>query len=131
MKLFFFGDSICNGQFVNINEGFVNKISNKLKKSKKKIFVTNNSVDGRTTRQALEDMPFQIQRHKPEILYIQFGLNDCNFWLTDKGLPRVSLDSFKANLSEIIDRGMKHRSKIDAPFDFNFETNFYRFLVDF
>lgn len=65
MKLFFFGYSICNGQFVNINEGFVNKISNKLKKSKKKILVTNNSVDGRTTRQALEDMPFQIQKHKP------------------------------------------------------------------
>ena len=110
-NIYFFGDSICNNQHVNIDDGFVSKISKKLKKLKKNFTVTNCSVDGRTSRQALEDMPFQIQKHNPGFLYIQLGLNDCNFWDTDKGLPRVNLHSFKYNLIEIIKRGFKHGAK--------------------
>ena len=36
---------------------------------------------------------------------IQFGLNDCNCWETDRGLPRVSEAAFVANLVEMIERG--------------------------
>jgi hypothetical protein len=39
------------------------------------------------------------------VLYIQFGLNDCNGWETDRGRPRVSRDAFAANLGEMVDRG--------------------------
>jgi lysophospholipase L1-like esterase len=35
---------------------------------------------------------------------LQFGLNDCNCWLTDGGLPRVSPEAFAANLLEMIAR---------------------------
>jgi lysophospholipase L1-like esterase len=35
---------------------------------------------------------------------LQFGLNDCNCWETDAGLPRVSEAAFRANLVEMIDR---------------------------
>ena len=31
-------------------------------------------------------------------------MNDCNYWQSDQGLARVSLDAFSANLSEIIKR---------------------------
>ena len=35
---------------------------------------------------------------------LQFGLNDCNCWETDRGLPRVSEEAFRANLIEMIER---------------------------
>ena len=75
------------------------------------MLVANSAVNGRTTRQALETMPFEIQNYKPEILIVQFGMNDCNYWLSDKGLPRVSKKSFKANLEEIITRGFNFGCK--------------------
>ena len=37
---------------------------------------------------------------------VQFGMNDCNYWDTDNGLPRVSKKAFKANLEEIVERAL-------------------------
>lgn len=74
------------------------------------ILVANSAINGRTTRIALENMPFEIQSHRPEILLVQFGLNDCNMWATDGGLPRVSPRAFAANVSEIVDRALTHGS---------------------
>lgn len=99
-KLTIFGDSIAVGQGVSLNRTWVYKIADFFED----IFVTNASQNGRTTRQALENMPYEIQNHAPDFLIVQFGLNDCNFWLTDRGLPRVSKTSFLFNLIEIFDR---------------------------
>ena len=49
-------------------------------------------------------MPYDIQSHEPDLLLVQFGMNDCNFWESDRGNPRVSLDAFRANLREIYTR---------------------------
>ena len=76
----------------------------KFTKENQEIVVTNSSVNGRTTRQALETISYEIQSHAPDIVIVQFGMNDCNYWKTDMGLPRVSYDSFNANLTEIINR---------------------------
>jgi acyl-CoA thioesterase-1 len=109
-RLVFFGDSICNGQGVSIHRGWVTQLSAAAEALSKElgheIIVVNASVNGRTTRQALEQMPYEIQSHGVDILLIQFGLNDCNFWTTDQGLPRVSPEGFEANLIEIIRRGL-------------------------
>lgn len=109
IRVTFFGDSICVGQGVSIYNGWVTRIAKDLheygKKNNIDIIVTNSSVNGRTTRQALEDMPYHIQSQGVDILVIQFGLNDCNYWDTDRGLPRVSKKAFIANIDEIIDRG--------------------------
>lgn len=106
MKIYFFGDSICAGQRYPIHLGWVHKISEKLEKQhpEKNIVVSNFSINGRTTRQALETMPYHIQSDPPEIIIIQFGMNDCNYWKTDRGHPRVSKGSFKANMLEIATR---------------------------
>ena len=69
------------------------------------ILVTNAFTNGCTTRQALERMSYEVQTHGVDILIVQFGLNDCNYWLTDHGLPRVSSAAFAANLIEIVMRG--------------------------
>jgi acyl-CoA thioesterase I len=101
-KLIFFGDSICTGQYVSIHKGWVTQLSRSL--SNEDIMVLNSSVNGRTSRQALEDMPYHVQEQNPNYLVIQFGMNDCNYWESDKGVPRVSPKSFEANIIEIINR---------------------------
>lgn len=108
IKITFFGDSTFVGQGVSIYQGWVTKLAKYLDayslKINREIIVSNSSINGRTTRQALEDMPYHIQGSHTDILLIQFGLNDCNYWATDNGLPRVSLPAFIANIGEIIAR---------------------------
>src|SRR6267378_1663214 len=117
INLAFFGDSICFGQGISIHKGWVPRISQKLEtlgqSSGVEISVLNSSVNENTTRMALERMPYDIQSHPIDILFVQFGMNDCNYWLTDKGVPRVSPMAFEANLLEIIDRAQAiHVKKI-------------------
>lgn len=110
-RVVFFGDSICVGQGVSIHRGWVARLAAHLEnfatQRGKAVVVVNASVNGNTTRQALERMPYDVQSHGVDLLLVQFGLNDCNYWLTDGGAPRVSLAGFRANLMEIIDRGRR------------------------
>lgn len=111
-KLFFFGDSICFGQGVAIHKGWVPRISAILEDLEgMKVDVINTAVNGNTTRQALERMPYEIQSHNPDVMVVQFGMNDCNYWETDKGLPRVSKKAFVANMEEIVTRGLQFGAK--------------------
>lgn len=64
----------------------------------------NSSVNGNTTRMALLRIGSDVQQYRPELVMVQFGLNDANFWMTDNGLPRVSRGAFRENLIEIVDR---------------------------
>ncbi|MGI8527242.1 MAG: SGNH/GDSL hydrolase family protein [Pseudolabrys sp.] len=111
VRVVFFGDSICVGQGVSLYRGWVTRVAGRLDELAagwgREIIVTNASVNGSTTRQALERMPYDVQSHGADILIVQFGLNDCNYWLTDKGLPRVSPEGFAANLKEMVRRGVK------------------------
>lgn len=114
VRVTFFGDSICVGQGVSIYRGWVTRLAEELDTHRSvsaKLVVTNASVNGRTTRQALEDMPYHVQSQGVDMIVVQFGLNDCNYWLTDKGNPRVSLEAFKANLREIINRSRTFGAK--------------------
>lgn len=110
LKIFFFGDSICFGQGVSPHRTWVGMLSAELDRrygSDHSLLVQNPSVNGNTTRMALERMPYDVQSHAPDILYIQFGMNDCNCWQTDRGHPRTSPAAFAANLNEMIDRGRR------------------------
>ena len=64
----------------------------------------NSSINGNTTRMALLRIGSDVQQYRPELVMVQFGLNDANFWITDNGLPRVSRGAFRENLIEIVDR---------------------------
>ncbi len=108
VRVSFFGDSICFGQGVSIHKGWVPRISRNLEdlsmELKREVVLTNASISGNTTRMALERMPYDIQSHSPDVLLVQFGMNDCNHWESDRGHPRVSARAFEANLVEIVDR---------------------------
>ena len=104
MKFILFGDSICYGQFVSPHLIWANKLSEFLQKRTDGFWLNNPSISGNTTRMALERMPFDVQSHGIDILYTQFGLNDCNYWKSDCGVPRVSELAFKHNMLEIVER---------------------------
>ncbi len=107
VEVFFFGDSICFGQGVSPHLTWVAMLGRALHEhfeGRLDLIIQNPSVNGNTTRMALERMPHDVQAHSPQVLFAQFGMNDCNVWETDKGHPRVSQDAFAANLSEIVDR---------------------------
>jgi acyl-CoA thioesterase-1 len=106
MRLVFFGDSIFFGQYISSHLTWVSRIGAELHREAgpREIMVSNSSVNGNTTRLALERIGNDLQLYRPDVVLIQFGLNDCNCWLSDEGHPRVSIRAYSANLHEIIDR---------------------------
>lgn len=113
MNIYSFGDSISVGQYVSVSDIWITLVAQMLDKEypDQNMMVVNPSVNGNTTRMALERMPFDVQSHEVDILLVGFGLNDCMYWQTDKGVPRVSPLAFEANLKEIIARGYNFGSK--------------------
>ncbi len=103
--IIFFGDSICVGQWVSIEKTWVFRIAANLGNKEPSEFVVHNrSINGNTTRQALERMQFDVLSHNPFMVVIQFGLNDAAIWADAKGYPRVSKEAYIANIKEIIER---------------------------
>jgi acyl-CoA thioesterase-1 len=109
-RIIFFGDSICFGQGVSTNQTWVTRLAiaaeNVYGTGDDAPVVYNLSVNGQTARQALERIAYDVQSHGVDLMVLQFGLNDCNYWVTDRGLPRVGEQSFIASLHEIIDRAI-------------------------
>lgn len=100
MRLVCFGDSITFGQHLPAGE------------KPWPLLLHNTEAAGRgvcneTTRQALERFPRDVQETRPDTVIIQFGLNDCNRWPSDRGLNRVSLPAFQANLAEMVQRARR------------------------
>ena len=110
IKFYFFGDSIFFGQHVSPHLTWVVKISEFLAKAGEdlgiEVVIQNPSVSGNTTRLALERIEYDALSHRPDILSIQFGLNDCNIWKTSNGISRIPPMSFESNLHEIIQRAV-------------------------
>lgn len=108
LRFAFFGDSICVGQGVSLHKTWAARLSAHIEaqiaSSGRSVCVLNPSINGDTTRKALERIAFDIQATGVDAIMVQFGLNDANRWATDRGLPRVSEASFAANLEEIIAR---------------------------
>ena len=104
----FFGDSITEGQYVAPPLRWVDIVSSGLQLRYRdhplNLQLLTRGVSGETTRQALERFPRDVQGHAPDVVTLQFGLNDCNCWLTDHGMPRVSEAAYRANLVEMIAR---------------------------
>jgi lysophospholipase L1-like esterase len=107
IKFFLFGDSICFGQLVSSHLTWATafaKAVESLKTDDRKYVVQNAGVNGDTTRQGLERMHHDVTSHSPSYALVQFGMNDCNYWEDDLGMPRVSQKAFVANLEEIVEK---------------------------
>jgi len=110
VTIVFMGDSITEGQFVHHSLRWTERVARQIRAVVSTKFDTdslhffNRGISGETTRQGLERFPRDVQVLGPHIMTLQFGLNDCNCWDTDRGLPRVSEAAYRANLLEMIDR---------------------------
>ncbi len=89
----------------------------------------NRGISGETTRQGLERFPRDVQVLEPNVMTLQFGLNDCNCWDTDRGLPRVSEAAYRANLLEMIARARAFGAS-HIILSTNHPTLRYRKLID-
>ena len=105
------GDSITFGQYIDPRLRWTCLVADRLNSKYAgraiQIESINRGVSGDTTRQGLERFPTSVQEHRPDVVTIQFGLNDCNCWQTDGGAPRVSAAAYRANLVEMIDRSRR------------------------
>jgi len=108
LTVVFMGDSITFGQYVSSSLRWSDLIADKVNvcylDTPINFMFANRGVSGETTRQGLERYPSDVQALCPDIMTLQFGLNDCNCWVTDRGLPRVSMAGYRANLVEMIVR---------------------------
>jgi acyl-CoA thioesterase-1 len=111
VTIVFMGDSITFGQYVDPELRWTSLIGDALLRdylaTPVNLQLLNRGISGETTRQGLERFPADVQHHRPEIMTLQFGLNDCNCWVTDAGLPRVSEAAYRANLIEMIERARR------------------------
>lgn len=110
VTIVFMGDSITEGQYVHHSLRWTEKVARQIRASVSGDIDTdalhffNRGFSGETTRQGLERFPRDVQVLEPHVMTLQFGLNDCNCWDSDRGLPRVSEAAYRANLMEMIDR---------------------------
>lgn len=113
----FMGDSITEGQYVHHSLRWTEILARQIREDVRSSIDTdalhffNRGISGETTRQGLERFPRDVQVLEPRVMTLQFGLNDCNCWDTDRGLPRVSEAAYRANLSEMIVRARKFGAK--------------------
>lgn len=115
INIVFYGDCISTGQYVSIDQTWVVRIAQKLREKYPDVVVMNPSANGFTTKQALDRMHYELSKIKLDILVIQFGMNDANYWKTDnfnicetdEGIPRVKPEDFEANLIELANKGLK------------------------
>ena len=108
IRIVYMGDSITFGQHCNPDLRWTALLDRVLAKrlggSPTKLATFNRGESGQTTRQGLERYPADVQQLEPHVVTLQFGMNDCNCWQTDHGLPRVSEQAFRANLAEMVGR---------------------------
>lgn len=133
ITIVFMGDSITEGQYVHHSVRWTELASASLRRRFEQAgnhlhFFFNRGVSGETTRQALERFPRDVQIVRPDIMTLQFGLNDCNCWDSDMGLPRVSEAAYRANLIEMIQRA-RHFGAGHIIFSTNHPTLRHKTLV--
>ena len=103
------GDSITFGQYLDPSVRWTSSIEDRLRDAFPDVDIRtfNRGISGETTRMGLERFPRDVQDVRPDVMTLQFGLNDCNCWQSDEGLPRVSEAAFRANLVEMIERARR------------------------
>lgn len=110
----YMGDSITFGQYLDPSLRWTTLVEARLSEAfgdEVEIRGFNRGISGETTRMGLERFPRDVQEVRPDVMTLQFGLNDCNCWVTDAGLPRVSETAFRANLVEMIERARRFGAK--------------------
>jgi acyl-CoA thioesterase-1 len=98
------GDSISAGYGIEVSQGWVSLLQNKLDVSNDNYQIINESISGETTAGGLARIDRVLSEYRPVVLLIELGAND--------GLRGLPVDIMKSNLAEIIRRGQKAGAKV-------------------
>lgn len=103
-----FGDSISNGYGVNKAHSYINRLEKYIPSYYPSIYwnIVNSSKNGVTTREALQTIETSVLVHQPNMVFVQFGTNDC----ANNNKYR-SLEEFEDNLTNIINKIIEHNNR--------------------
>ena len=104
-KVVVFGDSISAAYGLDVKQGWVVKLQQKLdQQSKGKHTVINASLSGETTTGGLTRLAKILQQHQPDIIILELGGND--------GLRGQSPVQMNKNLVAMIQQSKQHKAKV-------------------
>lgn len=111
VRIVYFGDSITYGlghdhKGVDSHKIWTALVENRLRRLEEVgifVYTSNQGINGDTTRHGIIRLE-AVSSFRPYLVTVQFGYNDCNYWISDNGFPRVNPVSYKYNLIEIIDK---------------------------
>lgn len=89
------GDSLSAGYGLDVRDGWVFLLEQKLKSQALPHAVVNASVSGETTSGGLARLPALLDRHRPQMVLVELGGND--------GLRALPIKAMRANLERIVD----------------------------
>jgi len=98
------GDSISAAYGIDVRQGWVTLVQDKLQKQYKDYTVHNESITGDTSAGGLARIDSILDRRKPGIVILELGAND--------GLRGLSPAILKNNLTEIVKRAQHSGAKV-------------------
>lgn len=98
------GDSISAGYGIEVSQGWVTLLQQKLNEKDKDHIVHNESISGDTTAGGLARINQALTLDKPDIVIIELGAND--------GLRGLPPELIKSNLAEIAHRAQQAGAKV-------------------
>lgn len=102
-----FGDSTTAPRPGAVEKVYAQRVAEALQGVASSLTIHNAGVGGNNTAQALARMDRDVLAHKPKIVVIQFGINDCSIdvWKDPPAHgPRITPSEFEENLRKIIAR---------------------------
>ena len=90
------GDSLSAAYGIDVNEGWVALLSDRLAAEGYPLRVINSSVSGDTSANGLSRLPTLLADYQPAIVIIELGGND--------GLRGLSLKELKSNLTQMVEQ---------------------------
>jgi len=98
------GDSISAGYGIEVAQGWVSLLKDKLAKQSVPWTIHNESISGDTSAGGLARLDRALKQHKPDVLLLELGAND--------GLRGLSPVTMRSNLNEIIKRSKQAGAKV-------------------
>lgn len=93
-RILVLGDSLSAGYNMELAQGWVQLLQQRLEQQGYEYTVVNASVSGETTGGALNRLPRALRLHQPALVIVELGGND--------GLRGLPIDHIRENLQEII-----------------------------
>ena len=98
------GDSISAAYGIEVQQGWVALLQQKLQQQGYNYSIHNESISGDTSAGGLARIDKALSQHQPNIVLLELGAND--------GLRGLSPKAMQANLTEIIQRSKKSGAKV-------------------